>query len=80
MIIFESILTTFEESNIFFEAAGAVMEIGKSLNITIFNQVKIVQSRDTHCRCWDDFNEFEYQNQKDVVTMHLIVPINKNFY
>ena len=40
MIIFELILTTFEESNIF-EAAGAIVEIGLNLNITNFNQVKL---------------------------------------
>ena len=45
MIIFELILAT---SSIF-EAAGAGVEIGWSLNITNFNQVKIVQIPDTSC-------------------------------
>ena len=46
MIIFESVLTTFEASNIF-GAAGAVVEIGLSLNILNFNHVKLVQIRNT---------------------------------
>ena len=33
----------------FFEAAGTVVEIGSSLNIRNFNQVRLVQIRDTHC-------------------------------
>ena len=48
MIIFESILTTIKKSNIF-EAAGPVVEIGSSLNIMNFNQVKLGQIRNTHC-------------------------------
>ena len=41
-------MTTLEESNIF-EAAGALGEIGSSLNITNFNQVKLVQIHNTQC-------------------------------
>jgi hypothetical protein len=53
MIIFESVLTTFEGS-IFFEAAGAVLKIGLTTN-SKFNQVKLVQILDTHSR----FSMFE---------------------
>ena len=45
MIFFESLL----KQATFFEAAGAILEIGLSLNITNFNQVKVLQIRDTHC-------------------------------
>ena len=48
MIILKSILTTFEAS-IIFEAAGAVVEISLSLQITNFNQVKLAQIFDMHC-------------------------------
>ena len=48
MIIFESILTTFEASAIF-DAAGAVVEISSSLQITNCDQVKLVQILDTRC-------------------------------
>ena len=48
MIIFVSLLTIFEKSNIF-EAAEAVVEIGSSQNITIFNQVNLAKIRETHC-------------------------------
>ena len=48
MIIFESIMTTFEASTIF-EAAGTVVEISLSLQITSCNQVKLAQILDTHC-------------------------------
>ena len=49
MIIFESILTTFEASTIF-KAAGAVVEISSSLQNSNPNQVKLAQIGETHCR------------------------------
>ena len=47
MIIFESLLTTFEECSIF-ETAGVVAKIGHT-TITKLNQVMLFQICDTHC-------------------------------
>ena len=47
LIIFESILTTFEAS-IIFKAAGAVVEISSSQRITNFNHFKLAPTRETH--------------------------------
>ena len=49
MLIFESILTTFELS-VILKAAGALLEIVSSLRISSRNQVKLAQIRETHCR------------------------------
>ena len=49
--MFESIL----KQATFFEAARAVVKIGSSLNNTKFNQVKLVQMCDTHCRIDIDY-------------------------
>ena len=48
MTIFVSILTTFE-AIVIIEAAGAVVKISLCLQITNFNQVKLVQISDTNC-------------------------------
>ena len=53
MIIFESILSTFEATVVsFFENAGAVVEIGSSLRSNHHNKFYLAQSRDTHFRTW----------------------------
>ena len=49
MIIFASISTTLKQA-LFFEAAGAVVEISLSLQISNYNQVKPAQIHETHCR------------------------------
>jgi len=46
MIIFESLLTTFKE-RIFFEAAGAVVEISSSQKHNHYNQVELFQIWET---------------------------------
>ncbi len=48
MIIFESILTSFELSSIF-QAAGAVAEISLSLKLNHRKQIQLSQNDETHC-------------------------------
>ena len=48
MVIFESVLTTFEAAS-FFKAAGAVLKIGLSLKSNYHYEFQLVQIRDTHC-------------------------------
>ena len=67
MIIFESILTTFEAAT-FFEAPGEVVEISSSLNIMNFNQVKLVQIRDTH-----SFNKVFENSKKSKISSSLVL-------
>ncbi len=47
MIIFESILTTFGASSIFFEAAGAKAKIGLSLKLKHHCQILIAHINET---------------------------------
>ena len=48
MLIFKSLLTTFE-AGVIFEAAGAVEKIGSSHKLAHQNQVNLEQIRDTLC-------------------------------
>ena len=46
--MFESLLTSFEASNVF-GVAGLVAKINMSLNPNQYNQVKFAQNHGTHC-------------------------------
>ena len=56
MTIIESILTLLKQAS-FFEAARVALKISSSLWISNFNQVKLVQIREKHCRRWKSMNE-----------------------
>ena len=72
MIIFESILSTFEAS-VIFEAAGAVLKISWSLQVTDCNQVKLAQIRETHCTTDDHAHNNPWYNQQ--TWKHFLVPM-----